>query len=557
MPSDRNISFKGQPCSGSEAGDCAARARVARLLRLRQDDPMTVDPTRTALRKRWGRRLLLASALVLGLWALAWLAVPPLVKSQAEQRLSALLGRPVAIGRVSFAPWSLALTVEQLRIGAAEPAAPPQFELARLHVDAELSSLWRLAPVVQAIDVESPRLRLARRADGRLDIDDVLQRLRPAAPPPPDSEPPRFALYNLQLSDGQLLFDDQPKQLEHRVEGLQVALPFLSNLPAHVDVHVGPRIAFRLDGASFDTGLQAQPFTAERKGALRLAVADFDLSNWLPYLPDTLPARPLRGVFASDLEVEFASTSDGHPKVAVTGRASLSEAAFAPGQRAEPALTWKRLVVELKDVQPLAGRVALGLVRVEGATALGRHGARRLVGFRRCCRAWPGNRCAVRCRNGLASDRGSSGAGGPSPGLAGRHDQPCGRAAAGRRDVERRAGALAVRRACHARRASRSSQCGRAGRRALRHQGPTRPCANRGQRGHIFRKRPGQRPRRQRRARAGRPRTALARALPGAGADGKGRCAPGHLCTAGMGRRRRSAAGAVGRIGSAGRAARP
>ncbi len=337
---------------------------------------MTLDPTLTALRKRWGRRLLLAAALVLGLWALAWLAVPPLVKSQAEQRLSALLGRPVAIGRVSFAPWSLALTVEQLRIGAADPAVPPQFELARLHVDVELSSLWRLAPVVQAIDVESPRLRLARRADGRLDIDDVLQRLRPAAPPPPDSEPPRFALYNLRLSDGQLLFDDQPKQREHRVEGLQVALPFLSNLPAHVDVHVGPRIAFRLDGASFDTGLQAQPFTAERKGTLRLAVADFDLSNWLPYLPDTLPARPLRGVFASDLEVEFASTSDGHPKVAVTGRASLSEAAFAPGQRAEPALTWKRLGVELKDVQPLAGHVALGLVRVEGATALVRRDAR-------------------------------------------------------------------------------------------------------------------------------------------------------------------------------------
>ena len=338
---------------------------------------MTADPTRAdSARHRWGRRLLLAAAVILGLWAVAWLAVPPLVKSQAEQRLSALLGRPVTVGRVSFAPWSLSLTVEQLRIGAVDPAAPPQFELARLHVDAELSSLLRLAPVVQAVDVESPRLRLARLADGRYDIDDVLQKLRPATPPQPATEPARFALYNLRLSDGQLLFDDQPKQRQHRVDGLQVALPFLSNLPAHVEVRVGPRIAFQLDGAAFDSGVQAQPFTTERKGTLRLAIAGLDLSNWLPYLPDTLPVRPLRGVFATDLAVEFESLGDGRPKVAITGRASLADAAFAPGRRADPALTWKGLDVELKDVQPLAGRVALGRVRLEGATALVRRDAR-------------------------------------------------------------------------------------------------------------------------------------------------------------------------------------
>jgi hypothetical protein len=408
---------------------------------------MTVDPTRTALRKRWGRRLLLAAALVLGLWALAWLAVPPLVKSQAEQRLSALLGRPVAIGRVSFAPWSLALTVEQLRIGAAEPAAPPQFELARLHVDAELSSLWRLAPVVQAIDVESPRLRLARRADGRLDIDDVLQRLRPAAPPPPDSEPPRFALYNLQLSDGQLLFDDQPKQLEHRVEGLQVALPFLSNLPAHVDVHVGPRIAFRLDGASFDTGLQAPAVHGRAQGRAAPCGRRLRLVELA-----ALPARHAAcEAVARSVRVRSRGRVRVHQRRASQGGRHRSRVAFRGSVRARPA---RRTGADLETTGSRAeGRAAAGWPRGTGARARGRrnrpgsarrtrpprraarvpgrHGARRLVGFRRCCRAWPGNRCAVRCRNGLASDRGSSGAGGPSPGLAGRHDQPCGRAAAG------------------------------------------------------------------------------------------------------------------------------
>ena len=40
----------------------------------------------------WPRRLAIALAVLLALWALAWLAVPPLLKSQAQSRLSELLG---------------------------------------------------------------------------------------------------------------------------------------------------------------------------------------------------------------------------------------------------------------------------------------------------------------------------------------------------------------------------------------------------------------------------------------------------------------------------------
>ena len=60
---------------------------------------------------------------VLGLLALAWVGVPPLLKSQIEQHASAALGRPVTVGRIDFTPWTLELTAEQLAIGAAPGAA--------------------------------------------------------------------------------------------------------------------------------------------------------------------------------------------------------------------------------------------------------------------------------------------------------------------------------------------------------------------------------------------------------------------------------------------------
>ena len=314
---------------------------------------------------RW---LAVAAGALLLLWAVAWLAVPPLLKSQGEQRLSTLLGRQVSIGRVEFSPWSLSLTVEKLAIAAAPggPSREPLFSVERVNVNADMRSLLRLAPVIEAIDVEGPTLRLTRLADGRYDIDDLLARFKRNTPPEADEPPARFALYNLRLADGRIDFDDRPVQRQHSVQGLQLSLPFLSNLASDVAVTVEPRLAFKLDGAAFDSGAQAKPFAQDRASQLDLRIAELQLGPWLPYLPAGLPFRPTRGVFASQLQVQFALPADGTPRVSLKGQASLSDLALvnAAGQ---PLAAWKQLQIGLSDVQPLARRIALGSVTLDGA----------------------------------------------------------------------------------------------------------------------------------------------------------------------------------------------
>ena len=84
------------------------------------------------------RRTAAAIGLLLLLMLLAWWAVPYLVASQLQSRGSQALGRPVAVQRVEFEPWRLALTLHGLTIGAAPAAgagAPPQLEIKRLFVD--------------------------------------------------------------------------------------------------------------------------------------------------------------------------------------------------------------------------------------------------------------------------------------------------------------------------------------------------------------------------------------------------------------------------------------
>jgi uncharacterized protein involved in outer membrane biogenesis len=315
----------------------------------------------------WSRRLVWMVGALLLLWAATWLAVPPLVKWQAEKQLSELTGRQVTVGEISFHPWSLQLTIGDLAIAAApgSMSAEPQFHVARLQVDVDVRSLLRLAPVVESLQIDAPRLRLARTADGRYDIDDVLLRLAPKPREPRGGETPRFAIYNVELHDGEVLFDDAPVKRQHRLGGLTLTLPFLSNLPSQVDVTVEPRLAFTLDGATYDSGAAAVPFASSRSGTLTLRVAAVDLEPYLGYLPETLPLRLQRGHVSADLAMEFAVPEQGDARVTLRGKVGASELALAePG--GAPLLALSQVSLDLKDVRPLARKVSLGALRIEG-----------------------------------------------------------------------------------------------------------------------------------------------------------------------------------------------
>ena len=192
----------------------------------------------------WMRRAAWAAAALLLLGVVSWLAVPPLLKWQAQLRLSEALGRPVTIGKVDFKPWAMALAVDELVIAGAAPAAEPLLKVARLQANLSLSSLLRLAPVIEALELDAPQLRVARTEAGHYDVDDLIARFTPKADATP-AAPAHFALYNLQVRDASLRFDDRPAGRVHTVEALQLGLPFLSNLPAQVDVKVAPRLAFK------------------------------------------------------------------------------------------------------------------------------------------------------------------------------------------------------------------------------------------------------------------------------------------------------------------------
>ena len=307
-----------------------------------------------------------ALALVL-LWGLAWLAVPPLLKWQLETRGSELLGRELRVDEVRFAPATLALSLQGLRLAGApgDADATPQLQIDSLRIDLDARSLLRLAPVVEALEVQAPRLRLARLEPGRYDIDDLLQRFaRPTLEPA--AEPQRFALFNLQVSDGSLQLDDRPVGRKHVVSDITLGVPFLSNLPSDVQVKVEPRLAFRFNGGQFDQQGHTTPFAKGRASELVVRFEPFDLAPLWAYLPGGLPARPEGGRLAADLKLRFEQPDEGDLRVELQGDVSLREFALHTPAGA-PLLSWRTLALQLSDVRPLQQQVRLGSVQLDGA----------------------------------------------------------------------------------------------------------------------------------------------------------------------------------------------
>lgn len=323
-------------------------------------------PQLTRLRQsRWFKPATRALAALLGVWALSWLSVPALVKGPLERLASEQLGRTVTVGSLDFKPWSLELTLRDITVaGAKGIEGPAQLTIGRVYVDAELQSLLRLAPVVDAFTVESPVLRLTHLGQGRYDVDDVIAKLaapKDAPETPPSTEPARLALYNLLLQGGRVDFTDNAVGKTHSVQDLLLSVPFISTLSDKKDVRVEPRLAFTLEGSRFDSSAQSTPFAQTRHADAHIRWDDLDLTPYLGYLPASLPIQLKAATLDVDVKLAFEQT----PRLAVklSGQVQTRDVKMTD-REGQDLLAFDRLTVDMADVRPFEQVVNLAQVEL-------------------------------------------------------------------------------------------------------------------------------------------------------------------------------------------------
>ncbi len=309
---------------------------------------------------RWARRALWAAMGLLGLWALLWASVPTALRYGLETWGSEALGRRLTVGGVDFRPWSLELTLRDVAV-AGPQGQGVQLSLPRLYVDAELQSVLRLAPVVDALTIEAPALSLRRQADGHYDIDDLLQKFN--TPAKPDDKPAAFALYNLTLTGGQVTLHDERVDRTHEIRDLELSLPFISSLASKREVRVTPRLSLLFNGSRLETQASTTPFADNRHADVALKLDGLDLAPYLPYLPAGLPVRPQAARLDLDMTLAFEQTPNAHVRLA--GQAQLSDVRVADATGA-PLLAFRRLQVDLTQWLPLERKIHVAAIHWDG-----------------------------------------------------------------------------------------------------------------------------------------------------------------------------------------------
>ncbi|WP_157582260.1 DUF748 domain-containing protein [Rhodanobacter spathiphylli] len=338
------------------------------LSRLRTSLRAAWDSARTRARQlshsSRARRIAAILAAVLLVYALlGFLAVPPLLRSYLQHHSAEVLGRPLSLGQVRFNPFTLNLRFGKLHLPETD-GQTPFVDIDQLTLNASWSSLFRLAPVLDELRLDQPRIAITRGRNQRFNFSDLIERFT-AKPAPPDSQPARFSLSNISVHGGDVRFDDRLLGARHHVEKLELGIPFLANLPSSTDIFVQPLLAMTVDGSPLRIDGQTKPFASSRESTIGFQLDRLDLPRYLGYVPATMPVAIPEGLLSGKLSLHFVQTQPT-PQLQLTGKLQVDDLAL-DSSRGEPIAKLGHGNFELTDVQPLASRYHFGAMRLERA----------------------------------------------------------------------------------------------------------------------------------------------------------------------------------------------
>ncbi len=286
---------------------------------------------------------------LLGFFLLPWAGL-----KIVNQKLAEYATLPARLERIEFNPFSLELTLHQLRIGA---PGTEELAFARLYANLQVDSLWQGALHLRELQLERPHVELLFAADRPFNLLRLFQ--LPAAdgtPEPPADEP--FPLYvdRLLLSGGSLhLLDERPQPpVELRYDALDLELQRFGTRAED-----NGEFSLTASGSSgANLALQGQLALQPLHVEGRLDVTDIGLPTWWPYVRRLVALELAEGM--ADVASEFRlDLKDGLHLQLANGQVQLSTLRLrqADGQ---PLLDLDRLEMAAERLELAPGQLGLG-----------------------------------------------------------------------------------------------------------------------------------------------------------------------------------------------------
>ena len=307
--------------------------------------------------KRWKLASLFCLGSVLLLAGFVAFALPGILKSRAVQRVESATGRKLAIGGISINPFTLTVTVRDLRLS--EPGGGEGFAtLSSARVSLSPASLYRRAPVIAAARLSAPHLRIVRVGANRYNFSDLLKFL---------PLHPRLSVNNLTVNNGCIDLVDRglPSEKRHELRSIELAVPFITTMPYYAERYIAPRLSAVVNGSPFHLVGRLRPFPRAVEARVNVEFEDASLPYYLSYLPTPLPVRVASGSISTKLTLDYRAPQQAPRELAISGQLALANVKVAD-RSGTPLLTLTRLDAGIVRARLPAGDCDLSLLSADG-----------------------------------------------------------------------------------------------------------------------------------------------------------------------------------------------
>lgn len=252
--------------------------------------------------------------------------LPWIVRGQAVKAIGEATGRIAHIDKVAFNPFTLTATISGFGIEGEKGA--PFVNIGNLRVSLGSASIFKRALVIDELTLSSPSLSFARLDANSYNFSDIIEHQK-KQPKKESKNELRYSINNISIHDGSINFDDKAVDggKKHTVRKLEVAIPFISNMPYLIETYTDPKLSAVVNDAPFSFGGKTKPFSKSRQTAFKIRIKQLDLPRYTAYWPVKLPVELASGSLIIDTEIKYKVSSDKKPELDIKGLLQLDDIA--------------------------------------------------------------------------------------------------------------------------------------------------------------------------------------------------------------------------------------
>ncbi len=283
----------------------------------------------------------------------------------AVNKIEENLNRQASIDKISLNPYALSLCINGLSVK--EKSETEEFiSFKSLYVNIQSSSVFKFAPVVREVRLDTPYLRVTRDTDGGFNFSDLIKTFaqkdtstETASPEEQMSDKKfHFSLNNLQIFNGCADIFDKQMDKTHKLREFNLSIPFVSNIDSLVRIFIKPHFSLDFNDTQISSSGKTIPFHDSRDTTIGFSVKELDISKYFEYVPIESNLIVSSGYVDADVAITFTHTKDNRSNLSVSGYIEFKQLSASDIQN-NPLLNVDQCRIEFSPSNLLEGNIHL------------------------------------------------------------------------------------------------------------------------------------------------------------------------------------------------------